>query len=376
MIKSRSKETLNNKISKIMSDQKRFKYNGEIDKTKGAYGLHQITPPVLGEKISLPANKKLSDGLLKSLGIKFVPMDKISTDKKCPDNYKEFVAEKRRRSDSDGRILSRVNTKLRQRSKTNVFERKQTKRRSNKKNDETTNDEKQTEVCDSSDETSSRSTLDWIIPPPKNFQGKNNPFHSQYKSDVKVKNATLKRSIDKAREIRIVRTIKRRLSAKDIMMGPNQEFKRRRVMKRRKSADIEIISEVIQPAMLPIPSHLPVRTDFKDISSAFNMNSNFGFKSTSSSSVSCSSTSMQGIKSLKVIEKQQQVVKRFSENNPNLTEEVMNSPIKNKCINMYFGAMHRIENGEKFKIMAKRRTFDGNEQYLLEWDTRQTETLN
>lgn len=30
--------------------------------------------------------------------------------------------------------------------------------------------------CDSSDETSSKSTLDLIIPPPKDFEGKNNPF--------------------------------------------------------------------------------------------------------------------------------------------------------------------------------------------------------
>ena len=54
--------------------------------------------------------------------------------------------------------------------------------------------------------------------------------------------------------------------------------------------------------------------------------------------------------------------------NISLSEAVTNSPIKNKSINLYFGALNRIQNGEHFKILAKRWT-GGKEEFLLEWDS-------
>lgn len=140
------------------------------------------------------------------------------------------------------------------------------------------------DICDSSDDTSSRGTLDLIIPPPKNFQGINNPFHNNNQNNVKKekdnrskkllqtsgsdsgKNNKRKQSnniilaknqvtielnnlknqnnevpvrLNKNNEqFRMVRTVKRRLSAKDILVGPNQEIKRRKM--RRRSGHVEV----------------------------------------------------------------------------------------------------------------------------------------
>lgn len=137
----------------------------------------------------------------------------------------------------------------------------------------------------SSDENSSSSSrctsLDLIIPPPKNFLGQNNPFRmitpkkkssgspplgqqsslSSGKKSVSFgifntnglnfssKLAALKSAglfpklsssnlAKAAGQPRTVRTIKRRLSAKDITIGPNQEVRRRRI--RRLSANVEV----------------------------------------------------------------------------------------------------------------------------------------
>lgn len=149
-------------------------------------------------------------------------------------------------------------------------------------------------ICDSSsDENSSSSrgtSLDLIIPPPKNFLGSNNPFMlispkkdgsknvSSSSAAAAVAgggNATIRKSVSffgsnifntssldfstklaalksagmfphlsssnlakAAGQQRTVRTIKRRLSAKDIMIGPNQEVRRRRT--RRLSSNVEV----------------------------------------------------------------------------------------------------------------------------------------
>lgn len=136
----------------------------------------------------------------------------------------------------------------------------------------------------SSDENSSSSSrgtsLDLIIPPPKNFLGQNNPFRiispkkntetlatsSSGKKSVSfcifnttalnfssklaaLKSAGLfpKRSkshlAKAAGQPRTVRTIKRKLSAKDITIGPNQEVRRRRT--KRLSSNIEVSVVVI-----------------------------------------------------------------------------------------------------------------------------------
>lgn len=113
------------------------------------------------------------------------------------------------------------------------------------------------EFCDSSDDGSSRGTLDSIIPVPKDFTGINNPFLSESSSNSFTNEAITKSNssniglastivttangnsgYDK-NHVRIVRTVKRRLSAKDIMIGPNQEIKRRK-LKKRSAGEVEV----------------------------------------------------------------------------------------------------------------------------------------
>lgn len=124
---------------------------------------------------------------------------------------------------------------------------------------------------DSSDEKPSRGTLDSIIPPPRDFFGSNNPFLNDSKSTASniirnmpssssdtsslnnhyingirnnyytnvndIANKKLLSKFDKSK-VRIVRTIKRRLSAKDIVIGPNMEIKRRKMKNR--TGNIEV----------------------------------------------------------------------------------------------------------------------------------------
>lgn len=93
--------------------------------------------------------------------------------------------------------------------------------------------------CDTSgDETSSKSTLDLIIPPPKDFEGKNNPFHTLLKNNSKSKincqPITLPLPLTAVIPSGpIMRPAKRQLSEKDICIGPNGEVKRRRLRRGR-----------------------------------------------------------------------------------------------------------------------------------------------
>lgn len=115
------------------------------------------------------------------------------------------------------------------------------------------------DLCDSSDDTSSRGTLDSIIPPLKDFSGSNNPFLFDSNSCSNGANNTTSTSTAASSsglnfsnsfskigsngvaydKTRIVRTVKRRLSAKDILIGPNMEVKRRK-LKRRKDDNVEV----------------------------------------------------------------------------------------------------------------------------------------
>lgn len=109
------------------------------------------------------------------------------------------------------------------------------------------------------DETSSRSTLDLIIPPPKDFQGSNNPFNPVYVPQVSSvadkegasndQKTVTNKKLSKAQsdgKVRIVRTIRRRLSAKDIIIGPNQEVKYKRKSKHnRDDVEVRILFECV-----------------------------------------------------------------------------------------------------------------------------------
>ncbi|XP_030554320.1 polycomb protein Pcl isoform X2 [Drosophila novamexicana] len=251
--------------------------------------------------------------------------------------------------------------------------------------------------CDlSSDENSSSSrgtsSLDLIIPPPANFLGRNNPFLMatpkksaqqrngsvgagaagvagiinsifKLKSVKQLSSIELAKATAAANQPRMVRTIKRRLSAKDITIGPNQEVRRRRT--RRLTTAIEVINTT---TINPIPSHyFPIYA--KDLQppapllppekpthgrllrqrpqkSRCGTPTNSRRNSTSSTVTNGSSSTSSG----------------GTPANGNSMLDLKQS------VNRYFGgAMNRIDAGESFAIRAKRRMGNGQVQYLVEW---------
>lgn len=128
----------------------------------------------------------------------------------------------------------------------------------------------QNEQDSSGDDTSSRGTLDSIIPPPANFQGKNNPFHlhantKSSKGSFSITNKLFNRhSLSKMnsaaagstmKNLRIslpaslnpvitpvIKPLKRQLSEKDLVIGPNGEIKRKKNRKPRKAGQVYCIA--------------------------------------------------------------------------------------------------------------------------------------
>ncbi|CAG5018829.1 unnamed protein product [Parnassius apollo] len=111
----------------------------------------------------------------------------------------------------------------------------------------------------SGDETSSRGTLDAIIPPLKDFQGKNNPFLMQNKYTTKTSFSTTMILSNKQNGKQhhfhsrfslpgqlnplmgpMIRPLKRKLSEKDIIIGPNGEVKRRKYRRPRKYLQMQL----------------------------------------------------------------------------------------------------------------------------------------
>lgn len=128
-------------------------------------------------------------------------------------------------------------------------------------------------------------TLDAIIPPPKNFSGINNPFlldtnacHDSRSSGNSISNktSTLVKCTNnsenvvpsiaptKPQQVQLVRTVKRRLSANDIIIGPNMEVKRRKLKKRLEN--VEVISTSSLADLPKSAAYLPISADSKRIS--------------------------------------------------------------------------------------------------------------
>ncbi|XP_062528460.1 polycomb protein Pcl isoform X3 [Bombyx mori] len=110
----------------------------------------------------------------------------------------------------------------------------------------------------SGDETSSRGTLDAIIPPLKNFQGRNNPFLMQNTSSKKPFSSMTNIYLKPNKKVNnfhsrfslpvlfnptmgpLIRPTKRKLSEKDIVIGPNGEVKRRKYRRPRKYLQMQL----------------------------------------------------------------------------------------------------------------------------------------
>ncbi|KAJ0181088.1 hypothetical protein K1T71_003173 [Dendrolimus kikuchii] len=114
------------------------------------------------------------------------------------------------------------------------------------------------DIESSGDETSSRGTLDAIIPPLKDFQGKNNPFlmqnsyptKKQFSSTLSIykqngKQNHLNHRLSLPIQLNplmgpLIRPLKRKLSEKDIVIGPNGEVKRRKYRRPRKYLQLQL----------------------------------------------------------------------------------------------------------------------------------------
>lgn len=128
--------------------------------------------------------------------------------------------------------------------------------------------------CDTSgDETSSKSTLDQIIPPPKDFEGKNNPFLTLLRAaaastdDAQTKNKKKNKEITLPLPLTavipgkpIMRPMKRQLSEKDIVIGPNGQIKRKR-FRRSKNINMSCIGGQTASKTAAV---VPVRPDAKE----------------------------------------------------------------------------------------------------------------
>lgn len=127
--------------------------------------------------------------------------------------------------------------------------------------------------CDTSgDETSSKSTLDLIIPPPKDFEGKNNPFHTLLKNNI-AKGAklashpiTLPLPLTAViPSVPVARPAKRQLSEKDICIGPNGEVKRKRLRRGRAAQ----LTPYVGTTASKTATVVPARPDQRALRSSF-----------------------------------------------------------------------------------------------------------
>lgn len=194
----------------------------------------------------------------------------------------------------------------------------------------------------SSEDTSSSRTLDSFIPPPKDFEGKNNPFRSVAEllgnPSVPVPPISLTLPLKPSVTQPVLRPTKRRLSEKDIRINRNGEVKRRRL--RRQCTEIKNSGQV--PSLC--------WNSAKSLRSMYNPTSNNN------------PDYMNGKKLKKSKPKGITPTSSPIKQNPTISLDDLKS-----SVNIYFGAATRIASGERFRVKAKRMTSQGRTQYLIEW---------
>ncbi|XP_076303389.1 polycomb protein Pcl [Lasioglossum baleicum] len=250
----------------------------------------------------------------------------------------------------------------------------------------------------SGDETSSRGTLDSFIPPPKDFEGKNNPFRNL--SDLLGTPGNLSQTNSSTpspynpcpitlplpltpviSQPPVVRPAKRQLSEKDIIIDRNGQVKRRRQHRRGRPSQQQL-QQQFQHTGSKTATILPPRNNEVKSEFARNLRSSFNGASSSASSQigNCVDYALNGRRL-----RQRQSNDKLSP--PDSQQQKKGSvPTSPKCspvkqsapdislddlkssVNIYFGAANRIAAGEKFVIKAKRIGPNGQTQYLIEWE--------
>lgn len=232
--------------------------------------------------------------------------------------------------------------------------------------------------CDTSgDETSSKSTLDLIIPPPKDFEGKNNPFLTLMRGNVDLSKKRSKDAITLPLPLTavipgrpIVRPMKRQLSEKDICIGPNGEVKRRR-LRRNRSNQLPLYTNILQTAS-KTAAVVPVRPDAKEWGQR-NLRSTLNQNTSPPSQIgNCVDYALNGRRLRHRQDKGQEKEKISNPPTPKPSPvkqepDISMDDLKNS-VNSYFGAATRIAAGERFSIKAKRIGPTGKTEYLIEWE--------
>lgn len=229
----------------------------------------------------------------------------------------------------------------------------------------------------SSDDTSSRGTLDSIIPPPENFTGINNPFlfdnnsisatgtRSMARATVKgTESAQPSTSVTK-NQVQMVRTVKRRLSVNDLIVGPNMKLKRRKLKQKRLDDDVEVISTTSLAELPASASYLPISSDSRRVSlsalrSTLREQPGQSAKPKDQSKKGGGSDSAEG-----EVANGKTTGTSNAFGTSSIIGSIPSSPIKEtlkdgsltdlkSSVNMYFGGVvNRIENGESFSIKGE-----------------------
>lgn len=246
----------------------------------------------------------------------------------------------------------------------------------------------------SGDETSSRGTLDSFIPPPKDFEGKNNPFRNL--SDLLGTPCHLGQSTSNTpiaynqcpitlplpltpviSQPLVARPTKRQLSEKDIIIDRNGQVKRRRQHRRGRPSNQQQQFQhntASKTATIIPPRNNEVKGEFvRNLRSSFNGSSNTQIGN-------CVDYALNGRRlrqrhnSEKLAPPDPQPQKKgvpivspkcspVKQTTPDISLDDLKS-----SVNIYFGAANRIAAGEKFTIKAKRLGPNGQLQYLIEWE--------
>lgn len=223
----------------------------------------------------------------------------------------------------------------------------------------------ESDIVDSSDdEASSRGTLEPFIPTPKDFEGQNNPFRSvndliNFPSSGSLVPSNppitlpipLKTVIPHSDPPRLK---KRQLSEEDIIIDRNGQVKRRRRHRKLTSSGTTASkSAQITPAKT---SKKHWGNEKKTLQPLVNNGADFALNG----------RQLRTRESLKVDKqlnsaKPSPIKQSPTKEGAPLTEDLESS------VKFFFGAASRILNGEKYEVRAKRITFDGRLQCIIDW---------
>ncbi|XP_037300386.1 uncharacterized protein LOC115441877 isoform X2 [Manduca sexta] len=240
------------------------------------------------------------------------------------------------------------------------------------------------DIESSGDETSSRGTLDAIIPPLKDFQGKNNPFLMQNTYSTKKHFSSITNVYNKQNGKLhnfhsrfslpvqfnplmgpLIRPLKRKLSEKDIIIGPNGEVKRRKYRRPRKYLQLQMNKS----CPLPEDNNKTAQstTENGDVAAPSGHINNVNFHGRrlrqrqeknyyeNSRRSTNNSTSINSVKSL-------QLSPHKANNNAAEVNAQQLSALKSS-VQSYFRA------GQTFHVLARRLARGAQPAYLIEWDS-------